>query len=184
MMNNSTKNTAANEQLLQQHITQLPKEMSPQRDLWAGIERAINKPAVNNKIKVTKLTQFKAPLAWAASVIVAVLLSTQLSSWQLNQNKTQTAQTQQITFDAVGFIQQNFAQQKRSLLVSYGSPSIKKLPANMQQELQLLENAQQEISQALAKDSSNQHLLNLLQWTQQQELKLIEQLYRPKWQSI
>ncbi len=188
-MNNSTQNTAANEQELQQHLQQLPKELTPERDLWSGIERAINESACENTgLKkhntVVKLALFKTPLAWTASVIVAVLLATQLNSWQLNQHKIPTAQTQQLGFDAVSFIQQNFNQQKHSLLVSYGNPDIKQLPTKMQQELQLLENAQIEISQALAKDKNNQNLLNLLQWTQQQELKLIEQLYRPRWQSI
>ena len=32
--------------------------------------------------------------------------------------------------------------------------------------------------------TNNSDLLNLLRWTQQQELDLLKQLYSPQWQSI
>ena len=37
---------------------------------------------------------------------------------------------------------------------------------------------------ALLNDVNNSDLLNLLRWTQKQELELIKQLYSPQWQSI
>ncbi len=189
-MKNSALDNTISEQALKNHLDLLPKEITPERDLWSGIEYAINNV---EQSPAAKLIRFNTPLAWAASVVVAVLLS-----WQLNMSlmPVQTAQhkqtlqhneqqgEQQRHYDVVNFIQQSFKQQKQSLLVSYGNPDLKKLPKTMQQELQQLSAAQTAIYQALAKDNNNQNLLNLLQYTQQQELKLLEQLYRPLWQAI
>jgi len=188
-MNNSSFNTNISDQTLQQHLDKLSNELTPERDLWAGIERAINhaeqttrqsSKQLNTQGKLTA-NRFTAPFAWAASVVVAVLLS-----WQLNHtfSPSPTSVTQQSNYDAVSFIKDNFQQQKQSLLVSYGKPESKQLPIKMQKELQQLESAQSTIYKALASDKNNQDLLNLLQWTQQQELKLLEQLYRPRWQTI
>jgi len=188
-MNNSSINNNMNDKALQQHIDQLSDELTPERDLWAGIERAINQTAqatqqsskqINHNEKYAA-NRFNTPFAWAASVVVAVLLS-----WQINHSFSPMPAkvAQQSSFDAVDFIKVNFQQQKQSLLVSYGKPETQKLPVKMQQELQQLESAQNTIYKALANDKNNQDLLNLLQWTQQQELKLLEQLYRPHWQII
>lgn len=59
---------------LQQHINELPKEMSPERDLWVGIEKAIEHQSQQSTVAPTK-SSFKTPVAWAASVVAAVLLT-------------------------------------------------------------------------------------------------------------
>jgi len=177
-MNNFSNDKKINDQTLQQHLDKLPDELTPKRDLWAGIEHAINHVEQAPKNTVNR---FNTPIAWAASVVVAVLLS-----WQLNHSFSPSSPNvvQHTNYDAVTFIKDNFQQQKQGLLVSYGKPDIKQLPQKMQQELQQLEGAQNTIYKALASDKNNQDLLNLLQWTQQQELKLLDQLYRPRWQTI
>jgi len=179
-MNNSSINNIS-DKALQQHIDQLSGELTPERDLWAGIELAINQAEQTNTYNKQTVNRFNTPFAWAASVIVAILFS-----WQLNHtfSPIPAKVAQQNSFDAVDFIKVNFQQQKQSLLVSYGKPETKQLPLKMQQELQQLEGAQNTIYKALESDKNNQDLLNLLQWTQQQELKLLEQLYRPHWQTI
>ncbi|PCI58699.1 MAG: hypothetical protein COB35_13115 [Gammaproteobacteria bacterium] len=186
------KNSLIDDEKLASHITKIPKEITPKRDLWAGIEHAISNSTQPENVQGNKNKKksfhFNTPLAWAASVIIAVLVS-----WQLNQSFStqntanvvqQNSTTPMLGFNAVNFIQTNFQQQKQSLLTSYGKPDLTQLPLKMQQELQQLAKAQQSIVKALAKEKNNQNLLNLLQWTQQQELRLIEQLYRPRWQSI
>jgi len=184
-MNNSSIDKNVSDQALQQHLDKLPDEFTPKRDLWAGIERAIShqEQLLEGRTNQQKLTinRFNTPFSWAASVVVAVLLS-----WQLNHVFSPSPEnvTQQTSYDAVSFIKYNFQLQKQSLLVSYGKPETKQLPIKMKQELQQLESAQNTIYKALANDKNNQDLLNLLQWTQQQELKLLEQLYRPRWQTI
>ncbi len=181
-MTKSSLNNHISEPKLQQLVNNMPKEIAPERDLWLGIERAISPQTSElTNTKTYKKNVFKAPLAWAASVVVAVLLS-----WQINQLSPQQ-QDSLITpanFNAVNFLQTSFKKQKLSLLASYGQTNTKQLSKDMQQQLQQLENAQKSIAKALVNDSNNQNLLNLLQWTQQQELKLLEQLYRPRWQSI
>ena len=84
----------------------------------------------------------------------------------------------------VSVMQQNFQQQKQSMLVNFGTPDISQLPVAMQTELTKLTSAQKTISEALADDPNNADLLNLLRWTQQQELDLLKQLYSPQWQTI
>ena len=89
------------------------------------------------------------------------------------QEKSGVTQGQLVTF-----MQQNFNQQKQTLLASYGQPTVDKLPAAMQQELTQLSDARASIRKALLTDENNADLLNLLDFTQQQELKLLQQLYR------
>jgi 3-dehydroquinate dehydratase len=75
-------------------------------------------------------------------------------------------------------MQHNFQQQKQTLLVSYGKPSMEQLSPAMKKELKQLGDARASIRKALASDENNADLLNLLDFTQQQELKLLQQLYR------
>ncbi len=167
-------NKLISEQNLQDKVKQLPKEMSPERDLWSGIELAIQS---KQQTKHTENTKGKVvPMAWAASVIAAVLL-TWLTLAPLN-TKTQSP------FNLVKSIQQHFEQQKQSMLVSFGQPNLAELPAEMQKQLTQLASARLTIETALLDDPSNSDLLNLLHWTQKQELDLLEQLYSPKWQTI
>lgn len=155
------------DQQLNDLIAKLPKEMSPERDLWQGIEKAIqHKSAPANR-------RMPAAFSWAASVVVAILLT-----WQVTKESSPVAPSLAMQ------MQQEFSQQKQTLLVSYGQPDLSQLSVEIQQQFQQLNSAQQTIQQALADDPGNVDLLNLLRWTQQQELELIEQLYQPKWQAI
>ena len=164
------------EQALQHEIAKLPEEMTPERDLWSGIERAIQNKSqqatVNNESKQNVFI----PAAWAASLVAAVLVT-----W-LSFSPGQTGQSPQV--DLVAAMQQNFQQEKQTMLVSFGQPKIKDLPMAMQDELTKLTSAQVTIEKALVDDPNNGDLLNLLRWTQQQELDLLKQLYSPQWQSI
>lgn len=164
------------EQNLKAAIAKLPREMTPERDLWSGIEKAISQnsqtasPSQHSKAKVFM------PTAWAASVVAAVLLT-----W-VTLGPTSDNSEQQVNL--VVEMQQDFEQQKKTMLVSFGAPDVKKLPTAMQAELTKLSSAQQTISKALADDPNNSDLLNLLRWTQKQELDLLKQLYSPQWQTI
>lgn len=157
------------DQALNEEIGQLPNEMTPDRELWSGIERAIqHKPQSKNKPKVV-------PLAWAASVIAAVLVSWMSFSPQ---------QSTPGVLDTVALLQNSFESQKQTMLVSFGQPKLAELPPEMQEQLKQLASARQSIENALKNDPNNMELINLLRWTQNQELNLLEQLYTPKWQTI
>jgi len=169
------------EEVLSGRVANLSSEMKPERDLWSGIEHAINQKIqqpVNNQTKSNVV-----PVAWAASFIAAVLISWLTFSPQMQQKSQQElsasiTEKPEATEQLVTFMQQNFQQQKKAMLVSFGQPNLTQLPQAMQQELAQLAAARKSIRQALLKDNNNVDLLNLLDFTQQQELKLLTQLYR------
>lgn len=167
--------TMLNEKRLLDKVAKLPQEISPDRDLWQGIERAIT--TVSSEKQSSNIVSFtaKAPLAWAATIVVAILFS-----W-MNFTPQQTLESKT---DIAAAMQQSFEQQKQLMLVSLGQPDIDKLSTDMQAQFTQLSSAQVAIKKALENDPDNASLLNLLRWTQQQELNLLNQLYRPKWQSI
>jgi hypothetical protein len=181
-MNNQThQGQVIADKALAEQVELLPNEMQPERDLWPGIERAINHK--EQHITVDKPSNVFVPSAWAASVLVVIL-----ASWftfappQNDLNSPTLVDTNQekgvIQGELVDFMQKNFQQQKQTLLVSYGQPTLDKLPPAMQKELKQLSDARASIRKALLTDENNADLLNLLDFTQQQELKLLQQLYR------
>lgn len=163
-------NKINSDQWLTTQVDNLPKELNPKRDLWLGIERAIhNKPQLDDSI--TKLNK-TFPIAWAASVIAAVLLT-----W--NVLAPQSVESPSVL---VMQMQDNFERQKQAMLVSYGQPKLADLPESLQQQLAELVSARQSINNALKEDPANSDLLNILRWTQEQELELLIKLYSPQWQ--
>jgi hypothetical protein len=172
------------EQNLQNKVAELPDEMTPQRDLWAGIERAIqtkqqDKPSFDSPKKAAFV-----PTAWAASIVAAVLVTWVSFSPQFLDKSVNVAQQDNSSLNLVMAMQENFKQTKQTMLVSFGQPKVSELPQEIQEELIKLSSAQATIEKALIEDPSNNDLLNLLRWTQKQELDLLTQLYSPKWQSI
>ncbi len=64
------------EQSLDEQVANLPKEMSPERDLWKGIEKAIAvSPQLSGDNNQPQKKVQLVPLAWAASLVAAVLLT-------------------------------------------------------------------------------------------------------------
>lgn len=162
-------------------VKKLPNEMTPERDLWPGIERAISQKIQENQVGQQRNIFVSG--AWAASIALVVLLSWFTFSPEIKDNSGAALVNAQgdsgITQgQLVNFMQQSFKQQKQTLLASYGQPTTDKLPVAMQQELKQLADARASIKKALLTDENNVDLLNLLDFTQQQELKLLQQLYR------
>ena len=177
-------NKLLSEQDLQKTVAELPDEMTPQRDLWAGIERAIQtKKQDEPSFDAPKKTAF-IPTAWAASLVAAVLVTWISFSPQLADKSVNIAQQDNSPLNLVMAMQENFKQTKQTMLVSFGQPKVSELPKEIQAELTKLSSALKTIEKALLADPSNNDLLNLLRWTQKQELDLLSQLYSPKWQSI
>ena len=177
-------NKLLSEQDLQKTVAELPDELTPQRDLWAGIERAIQtKKQDKPSFDLPKKTAF-IPTAWAASLVAAVLVTWVSFSPQLADKSVNIAQQDNSPLNLVMAMQENFKQTKQTMLVSFGQPKVSELPKEIQEELIKLSSAQTTIEKALIEDPSNNDLLNLLRWTQKQELDLLTQLYSPKWQSI
>jgi hypothetical protein len=172
MSNIKAEQKLADQKLVEQ-VDALPKSLQPKRDLWVGIERAIqDKPQLTTLSEATKSRTM--PLAWAASVLAAVLLT-----WV-----TLVPSSTDSPAMLVNQMQQGFEQQKQAMLVTYGQPKLSELPTALKKQLDDLVSARQSVEKALQEDPSNQDLLNILRWTQDQELELITQLYSPKWQTI
>jgi len=175
-------NKLLSEQDLQNQVDKLPDEMTPQRDLWTGIERAIQTKQQDEPLFESSTKKVFVPAAWAASLIAAVLVS--WVSFSPQQESIQVVQNNGTLLNLVIAMQDNFKQTKQTMLVSFGQPNVSELPQEIQEELLKISSAQKAIEKALIKDPSNNDLLNLLGWTQKQELDLLTQLYSPKWQSI
>lgn len=172
---------AISDKALAEQVATLPVEMTPERDLWSGIERAINHK--NQELTINKQRKLLMPSAWVASIALVILMSWVTFSPSINEESApvlvKTQEKNGVTQgQLVNFMQQNFKKQKQTLLASYGQPTVDKLPAAMQQELTQLSDARASIRKALLTDENNADLLNLLDFTQQQELKLLQQLYR------
>lgn len=155
---------------LQQQVDELSNEISPERDLWPGIEKALVKQSRNSDSKSFY------PVAWVATVVVAVMVS-----WLSFSPQTTTEVT---PIDIAKVMQQDFNEQKQVMLVNLGQPDLGQLSPEMQKQFDELKKAQQAISKALENDPTSVELLNLLRWTQKQELDLLKQIYSPKWQTI
>ncbi|WP_019027106.1 hypothetical protein [Colwellia piezophila] len=168
------------EQVLNEQVAALPNEMTPARDLWPGIERALNHKS--QQVTTSQHRNVFVPSAWAASIAMVVLMSWFTFSPKMQQDIPTLVDSQKHAIPTQGqlvsFMQQNFQQQKQLLLASYGQPSVEKLSMAMQTELKQLADARASIRKALLTDENNVDLLNLLDFTQQQELKLLQQLYR------
>ncbi|AAZ25285.1 hypothetical protein CPS_4363 [Colwellia psychrerythraea 34H] len=174
-------NNKISDKTLAEQVATLPVEMTPERDLWSGIERAINHK--RQEVAAENQGNLFMPSAWAASIALVMLVSWFTFSPSINKESepvlVKTQEKNGVTQgQLVNFMQQNFKKQKQTLLASYGQPTVDKLPAAMQQELTQLSDARASIRKALLTDENNTDLLNLLDFTQQQELKLLQQLYR------
>ncbi|GHE94003.1 hypothetical protein [Thalassotalea profundi] len=168
-MNNRKKT----DQELEVEITQLSSEITPTKDLWVGVERAIAHQAQERSSSIFKR---KTHLAWAASVIAAILLT-----WGALYPQTQIKQAPS---NLALMMEQNFEKNKQLILTSYGQSSSKGLSSEAQKQLKELALARTAINKALKADPYNSDLLNLLRWTQQQELDFLQQIYSPQWQTI
>lgn len=162
------------DQELDQHITQLSTEMTPDRDLWIGVERAITRQEQVQVAKVSAKGQIH--LAWAASFVAAILLT-----WGVLYPQEQSKQT---PLSLASMMEKNFEQNKKLILTSYGQEKPKTLSAEMQKQFKELSSARAAINKALKAEPNNSDLLNLLRWTQQQELDLLQKIYSPQWQTI
>lgn len=185
-------NKHISDNILLSYVDKLPKEMEPQRDLWQGIEHAIQDKKQQNTF-VNKQRYF-VPAAWAASLIAAVLVgwvtfspTPQITEPLVVSNENVLPSNAEQLIETM---QVSFQQQKQALLVSYGQPDMSHLSANMQAQFEVLAQARKTIEKALLNDENNIDLLNLLRFTQQQELNLLQQLYpymndqNIQWQTI
>ncbi|GGA71037.1 hypothetical protein GCM10011369_10960 [Neiella marina] len=160
------------EQQLQRQVDALPKDTQPSRDLWRGIEHALN----DNQAERISPNHQPRWLATAASVCLLAVLSWFGGNHYIDQRAQELAlaQSQQL----ISAMSDNHQLQKDSLLVALkGKPAF---TDNWQQQLDELEDAAQAIKDALEHDPTNPTLLKMLQGVYQQQIQLIERVHAPK----
>ncbi|CCQ11535.1 putative orphan protein [Pseudoalteromonas luteoviolacea B = ATCC 29581] len=151
------------DEMLKQEIQNLPDEITPTRELWPGVERAISSEAM----EISASTNIK-PWLGVAVCLGAALFSVLMIMKQEPNNAV--------------LIADFFESQKQSLLVRYQSQPA--LTDNWQAQLVELEAAEAAIRQALDEDPQNAALLRMLSQVYQQQLDLITKVHQPTWQQI
>ena len=155
------------EQLLQQKLDTLPGEIQPQRDLWSGIDLALENQAQHtNK-----------PTRWigiAASIAVLGLAGL-LSLNSLTKPNVKQSDLSQL----VNSMSEQHERQKQFLLASYEQQPA--LTDNWQQQLRELDNAATVIKSTLEKDPSDANLIKMLQQVYRQQIKLIQSVHQSRW---
>jgi len=187
-------NDADLEQALDQQISQLPKAIAPQRDLWAGIDNAIEHQAQQQTDKVKPRS-----VVYRLSAVAAGIAVFGFSAWMVMTNnptidgidsidgqgvvaQQDMANGDDETLNYVNDLSSLFEQQKQALLVKYqDTPSY---VDNWQGQLDELDKAAEAIKQALVNDPTNAQLIKMLQQTYQQQLDLINTVNKSPWQTI
>lgn len=159
---------------LKSKLDTLPTDKQPERDLWRGIELAIE----HEQVQADSTTRSRKPyLAIAASVALVATLS-----WFGIQTGHQQPEAQLTGEALVMALSEQHEQQKQALLVEYtDTPAV---ADNWQQQLDELDDAAAAIKAALDQDPDNTALLRMLQNVYQQQIALIERVHAPQWQRI
>lgn len=156
---------------LEKQLARVSPTLTPERDLWAGIDHAIEhqQPVAARR---------RGPwLAVAATVMVGVAVG-----WL---TFTGPAPTPQMTLATLAKqMSEDFHAQRQTMLVSYGQQDYSALSQGMQTELAQLETGIAAVNRALEADPDNAELLELLGFLQQQVLDLLSRLYQPGWQTL
>ncbi|MFY8273650.1 hypothetical protein AAEU32_05945 [Pseudoalteromonas sp. SSDWG2] len=157
------------DQFLDEQLHTQQKELSPSRDLWPGIEHAINLQSNAQQHKAKRNWVMPAFGTAAAAVLVALVgLNMPMQGAQENSQ--------------FALISDVYEQQKQSLLVQYQSQPA--LTDNWQAQLSELEQAEKAIKDALEDDPNNRALLGMLAQVYQQQLDLINKVHSPKQSTV
>lgn len=174
---------------LEQQLQKLPKEIKPSRDLWAGIDHAIEQQSYNNSSrtwqKFATVAAGFAVFAWLSWLTINVDsdgINPSVNNGGQSIAQNNAVQNNNNELDYVAQLAESYEAQKQALLVRYsGNQSV---VADWQKQLDELDKAADAIKQALVADPSNSQLIKMLQQTYQQQLDLIKMVNRGPWQTI
>lgn len=155
-------------------VQQLPHQINPRRDLWAGIDHAIEH---QQPMKTVHRGRW---MAIAASVTVGLLVGWLSFTGPVSVNKP----SPQSMALLARTLSTDFNAQRQQMLVSYGQTDYSALPQDIQAQLLVLDAGIAAIVAALETDPDNVEFLTLLDFMQQQVLSLLEGVNRPSWQII
>ncbi len=164
-MNHKTQKQKSFEHFLTDSLQSLPKEIEQNKDLWPGIDRAINyMPETTAARKSNKFALVAA--CFAGALFSFIFIPDYL------QPQTNTMQA----------MSQLFENEKSALLVQYqGSAPV---TSDWQNQLKDLEQAENAIKKALENDPQSSALLGMLSQVYRQQLELINKVHKPQWQQI
>ncbi|MUH72831.1 hypothetical protein [Psychrosphaera haliotis] len=162
-------NYSSNEQALEQAINDLPKELEPSRDLWAGIEQAVAKTEQEHA-KPTIYSNWK-------SIAAAFLPIAFLAGFYINGSNPNTD-----TMPWLEPVTASFELQKQQLLKRVSDHP--QITNNWQQSLKELEQAEQSLKQALKSQPGDPALMKMLTHVYQRQLDIIAKSHQPKYIQI
>lgn len=190
-----TSNTQAR---LDEAIANLPQEKMPNRDLWKGIELAIESDGLSLDSTNTTLTSSKRGTSfWIASAAsFALIAMIGWTGWQglagnnalfVNDRNSQNNDSLngELLNDSVALVNALSAQHEsnvNALLVEFEGQE--PVTENWQKQLSELDAAAEAIKVALKEDPANTALLGMLQTVYQKQIDLIERVHAPRWQQI
>ncbi|PKH57644.1 hypothetical protein CXF83_18240 [Shewanella sp. Choline-02u-19] len=154
---------------LQQLIAKAPKSLAPERELWSGIEKQLDKP------------EFSQPNQWRRIAVASIILLTGILGTTMWSNGVitplYTAQSNTspllITLSEIKLEhRQQIALLQQSHKVNWQSTELG-LPLN--QGIEQLRKAAEKIYQTLTKTPHDKELWQLWLWTQQREIELLQQ---------
>ena len=155
---------------LRKALSGLPRELSPGRDLWPGIEHGLAarraRPAIPRRL----------PYLLAASVLMLAVFLT----WSIQQPADQ--QTAPSTASLLDSMKAGHEANKQGLLVNYQDQT--PYYEGWQEHMQQLEDTEALLFEALQQNPSNLELLPLLQQVQRKQLELINAVHAPRLSSI
>lgn len=154
---------------LQQMIDALPREVTPARNLWPGIDQAINSDA--------HASHFSRRWALAACITLMVGLSLYFGLRQ-----PVPALPDLALEDYISGLQNEHQRSKQAILVEFQQQQA--LYPQWQDQLHELEQAENVVYDALRRDPDNRELLNILRDVQAKQLKLIDAVFAPQVNAI
>ncbi|MEL4271025.1 anti-sigma factor [Shewanella xiamenensis] len=171
----------AREAKLQQLIDDTPKTLTPERDLWQGIEKRMDKPLASQPASRQAPRLQGAQWAIAATIVLAVFFGfyTQapVKTSLPEQIASQAADDEQVLQALLSQIAQTHQAQVTSLAQT---PTVvawqtSRFSAPLEQGLAELHRAGEQIYQALQANPTDKQLWQLWLWVQQRELDLLQQ---------
>ena len=171
----------ARETKLQQLIDDAPKTLTPERDLWQGIEKRMDKPLASQTARRQAPRLQGAQWAIAATIVLAVFFGfyTQapVKTSLPEQIASQAADDEQVLQALLSQIAQTHQAQVTSLAQT---PTVvawqtSRFSTPLEQGLAELRRAGEQIYQALQANPTDKQLWQLWLWVQQRELDLLQQ---------
>lgn len=154
------------QQRLQDALDTLPREVTPQRDLWPGIAHALLMP------ERAPAPPWYRHAALAASVLLVLALSLYFGPRQTVQQIPNSALEQ-----VLSALRDEHTLNKQMLLVRYEDRE--PYYAGWQEQLQQLEQSETQIFDAIRDDPGNLKLLEILRRNQRKQLDLIDKVFDP-----